>query len=263
MTSRILFACGILVVCVAYAVVGDDRFWVATDITPSLPSSTRIERALHSQTECSFADNPLEEALNFLEDHHNIDIWLDKAALQEDGVTSDQQVTLLISGISLESALHLLLDPLGLTYIIEDEVLKITTQAKAQEKQSTRVYLVRDLVDLGDGTDDYITLMSAIEQTTSGKWMNIDQEGGAMSAVDNARSLVIRQTQKVHREIDGLLTALRRAKELQGLGTIGRRQDTQDLPAPIEPPKTTMRPQIQATPRAIQAWQRPRIYSTE
>jgi hypothetical protein len=51
-----------------------------------------------------------------------------------------------MKGITLRSALRLLLQPLGLTYIIEDEVMKITTQAKADEKTSTRVYPVGDLV---------------------------------------------------------------------------------------------------------------------
>lgn len=116
------------------------------DLKRTSPNERRIQRALSETTEVSFTDNPLEEALNYLEDLHHIEIWVDKQALQEEGVNSDQQVTLVLSGISLRSALRLMLEPLGLTYLIEDEVLKITTQAKADEKMSTRVYPVADLV---------------------------------------------------------------------------------------------------------------------
>lgn len=116
------------------------------DLKRTTPNERRIQRALSETTEVSFTDNPLEEALNYLEDLHHIEIWLDKQALQDEGVNSDQQVNLVLSGISLRSALRLMLEPLGLTYLIEDEVMKITTQAKADEKMSTRVYPVADLV---------------------------------------------------------------------------------------------------------------------
>lgn len=116
------------------------------DLKRSTPNEKRIQKALTETTEVSFTDNPLEEALNYLEDLHHIEIWLDKAALSDEGVNSDQQINLVMSGISLRSALRLMLEPLGLTYLIEDEVMKITTQAKADEKMSTRVYPVADLV---------------------------------------------------------------------------------------------------------------------
>lgn len=116
------------------------------DLKKSTPNERRIRKALAETTEVSFADNPLEEALNYLEDLHHIAIWLDKQALQGEGVSSDQQISLVMTGISLRSALRLILEPIGLTYVIEDEVMKITTQAKADEKFATRVYPVADLV---------------------------------------------------------------------------------------------------------------------
>ena len=116
------------------------------DLKKSSPNEKRIQKALSETTEVAFADNPLEEALNYLEDLHRIEIWLDKQALQDEGIATDQQISLTMSGISLRSALRLMLEPLGLTYLIEDEVMKITTQAKADEKMSTRVYPVADLV---------------------------------------------------------------------------------------------------------------------
>jgi len=51
-----------------------------------------------------------------------------------------------LSGITLRSALKILLQDLQLTYVIEDEVMKITTVDLANERLSTRVYPVGDLV---------------------------------------------------------------------------------------------------------------------
>ena len=122
------------------------RKWATVDLKKDSPNEQRIQRALLEPTEVAFNDNPLEEALNYLKDLHGIEIWIDKEALSADGIATDTQVNLNLSGISLRSALRLLLEPLLLTYVIEDEVMKITTKVKADEKMSTRVYPVADLV---------------------------------------------------------------------------------------------------------------------
>ena len=55
-------------------------------------------------------------------------------------------MNLVLSGITLRSGLKILLQDLQLTYVIEDEVMKITTVDLANERLSTRVYPVGDLV---------------------------------------------------------------------------------------------------------------------
>lgn len=122
------------------------RKWATVDLKKDSPNEQRIQRALTEPTEVAVTDQPLNEAIEYLKELHGIEIWLDKEALAADGIATDQLVTLNLSGISLRSALRLLLEPLLLTYVIEDEVMKITTIAKAEEKMSTRVYPVADLV---------------------------------------------------------------------------------------------------------------------
>ena len=116
------------------------------DLKKSSPNEKRIQKALTESTEVAFNENPLEDALKYLEDLHHIEIWVDTQALQDEGTGTDIQVTLEMTGITLRSALRLMLEPHGLTYLIEDEVMKITTKTKADEKMSTRVYPVADLV---------------------------------------------------------------------------------------------------------------------
>ncbi len=120
--------------------------WATVDLKKDSPNEQRIRRALTETTEVALIDTPLADAITYLKDLHNIEIWLDKETLSKDGIATDQLVSLTLSGISLRSALRLLLEPLLLTYVIEDEVMKITTITNAEEKKSTRVYPVADLV---------------------------------------------------------------------------------------------------------------------
>ena len=102
--------------------------------------------------------------------------------------------------------------------------------------------------------------MVAIQETTSGKWEQIDGEGGTMSPVPNARSLAIRQTQRVHRQIEGLLAALRKAKRLQRIPSIAIDPDDIEV-LRLEPPVDRQNPSRARIPRATPSWQQPRVYS--
>jgi len=122
------------------------RKWASVSLESRSPAETRIQSALNDETETGFIDTPLSDAIEFFGDLHRISIIFDNAALLEEGIDTAEPITLDISGIKLRSALKIMLEPLQLTYIIEDEVMKITTENRAIEKLSTRVYPVGDLV---------------------------------------------------------------------------------------------------------------------
>lgn len=111
----------------------------------------RIRRALTEQTRAEFPNTPLRDAIAYLADYHEIDIIFDIVAIEDEGFSPDTlEVDVVLDGITLRSALRLMFeslpDDIELTYIIEDEVMKITTVTQAEEKKSTRVYPVADLV---------------------------------------------------------------------------------------------------------------------
>lgn len=106
----------------------------------------RINEELRRPTEMQFMDTPLSDAISVLKDRHQIEIQLDQKALRDAGIATDTPVTLDVKGISLRSALRLLLRPLDLTYVIQDEVLMITTPEEAEQRLSIKVYPVGDLV---------------------------------------------------------------------------------------------------------------------
>ncbi|HEY4260546.1 MAG TPA: hypothetical protein VGM98_10305, partial [Schlesneria sp.] len=197
MTIRFSVAFIILVAGVFYC-MAEEQSWVSSDAgDPPLirEMANRIEQALRERTKCDFNKTSLEEALRSLEIAHQIPIWLDRQGLQDEGISTDDQVTLVKSNITLQTALALILEPLGLTTLTRDGILVVTTQAKADERMSTRIYPVGDLVNSPLSRESYTSLIVVIQNHSSCQWMNLDQEGGAIDAFPNAQSLVVRQTQ--------------------------------------------------------------------
>ncbi len=124
--------------------------WKSVDLHKDSPNEQKIRKALEQETSLEFPDNTLKEVLDFIEEKHGFTIDLDRQTLEDAGVTDDTRInSLVISGITLRSAFNLMLADVGgieLTFVIEDEVMKITTVEKEAEKYQTRVYPVGDLV---------------------------------------------------------------------------------------------------------------------
>ncbi|MFT5094981.1 MAG: hypothetical protein ACI93T_003825, partial [Porticoccaceae bacterium] len=122
------------------------RQYASVDLHKATTAERRITAALDDQTTINFADTPLTDVVDYLSRTHEIPIILDTVAIEEAGLLVDEPVNLVLAGITLQSALKIMLSEFELTYVIEDEVMKITTIEVANEKLSTRVYPVGDLV---------------------------------------------------------------------------------------------------------------------
>lgn len=111
------------------------------------PAEMEIEKSLGKQVEVNFEERPLSEVLDTLSKMAGINIHLDPQGLHAEAVTSDTPVTLrLTNPVSLKSALNLLLGQLRLSYVIENEVLLITSKDTRDSHTYTKVYYVADLV---------------------------------------------------------------------------------------------------------------------
>ncbi|PQO29552.1 hypothetical protein DTL21_26235 [Bremerella cremea] len=118
----------------------------SVDLASTGTAEQKIFQQLDAETKIQFIDTPLEEVVGYLKTLHGIEIQIDNRALEDMGLTSDMPVTRNIEGISLRSALRLMLKELELTYIVANEVLMITTQDEADAELITKVYPVADLV---------------------------------------------------------------------------------------------------------------------
>ena len=118
----------------------------AVDLYRASPGEQRIRKTLDAPTDVDFIEMPLKDALRYLQDLHGINIWLNSARIADEGVSTDQPITLQLTGVRFRSALKLMLEPLALSYVVDDDILKITTAVDASEAISTRVYPIGDLV---------------------------------------------------------------------------------------------------------------------
>ncbi len=111
------------------------------------PKELEIERKLRTPVSLAFADKPLSEVLDYLAKLTEINLYLDPQGLAEEGITSDTSVTIEVRHeIMLKSALNLILEPLHLSYVIKDEVLKITSEQLRDCEVYIESYNVADLV---------------------------------------------------------------------------------------------------------------------
>jgi hypothetical protein len=106
------------------------RYWEQHGADP-LEASIRAELA--QKTKMEFLETPLKDAIEFLEAQHGIPIEINAKKLEEAGVSIDTPVTRTLDGMTLRSALNLLLDDLDLNYAVDNGVLMITTDEDAQK----------------------------------------------------------------------------------------------------------------------------------
>ncbi|MFM2095158.1 MAG: hypothetical protein RIS70_2282, partial [Planctomycetota bacterium] len=131
------------------------------------PTELEIQRSLSQMVDVQFDNMPLKEVVSALEKQSGINIFLDPSGMAIEGVTSDTPVSLTLARpISLRSALNLILEPKRLGYVIQNEVLKITSSQTKDSDVYTQVYDVADLViPIPNFVPGYNTgLPSAIEQ---------------------------------------------------------------------------------------------------
>lgn len=111
------------------------------------PEVLAIEAKLNEPIELNFEqEQPLGEVLNYLASYTGLNIAPDQKALGEEGLTLNTPVILKAKDVKLKTALKLMLQPLGLTYKVEDNVLLITNPQASRLQTFPKAYPVADLV---------------------------------------------------------------------------------------------------------------------
>jgi Skp family chaperone for outer membrane proteins len=161
----------------------------SVDVHKPKSAEQRITSELNNTTNLDVVEMPFKDVVSFLADLHHIPIVLATKKLDEAGVSPDTPVTKTLRGVTLRSALRLLLKDLELSYVIQDEVIQITTPEDASAYLATKVYPVGDLVvpvqpPLNMFTPGGMGPMNGATNTTNGP-MNPLNPG--MPAVNGAR----------------------------------------------------------------------------
>lgn len=144
-------------------------------------------------------ETPLSKLLDQILRKNGIPYWVDTTALSDEGIEWDKlNATVEVAKISTAKRLDAIVAEHKLAWQVADEVVQFTTEGKAAEQMSTRVYDVRNAK---------LPIGAIAEQLTSNKdlgpWMAKDEEGGVIMQLGGL--LVIRQTGKSHAQIAKLL----------------------------------------------------------
>lgn len=111
------------------------------------PVEIDIQKALKTEVDVKFDNRPLSDVMETLGRMAGVNVFLDPQGLNAEGITTDEPVTInLTRPISLRSALNLVLEPLHLSYVIQNEVLRVTSEQTRNANVYPRVYNVADLV---------------------------------------------------------------------------------------------------------------------
>jgi len=179
----------------------------------------QIEEALDKQVSVDVEERTLLEAIRYLHEIAGVNVVVDSAGLEEVGISTDVKVSLALSGVTLRSALKLLLSELGLAAMIDNEVLVVTSRERAEGRQTFIAYRVSDLVQQSDGEtgrfDELVTLITTVVQPDS--WQEVGGNGSVAANLPTG-TLVIRQTDQIHQEIEQLFDALRNWKNSTNAG---------------------------------------------
>ena len=111
------------------------------------PAEQRILSQLSSQVSVNFNSRPLGEVMMDLSAMTGVPIIIDERAISTVRVTTESPVKLqLAEAIAMKSALNLMLKQLDLAYVVDNDVLTITTREAKEANVETRTYRVTDLV---------------------------------------------------------------------------------------------------------------------
>ena len=214
--------------------------WAAETVTDVEAAETHILAALDQNTTVDFIEEPLIGVVEYFMDFHDMQIQIDEPALKDIGLDTDESVSKTLHGISLRSALNLVLRDLGLDWTIANEVLLITSPEVARTTMVTRVYDVGDLILARDSQGklwrDFDSMIDMLTSTIDpANWEVVGGPGSiAPFEFRGAAGLVVHQTPKVHHQV---------ARLLDDLAKLAARHD--DVYPDREPPAASPAPACQ------------------
>jgi hypothetical protein len=98
-----------------------------------------------------FLETPLKDVLSFLGDQADVQMFINRRCLEDEGLTPDIPVSMTLHDVRLDLLLDLILEqasPGSLTYVERDNILIISTVNNLEGAGEVRVYNCQDLLAL-------------------------------------------------------------------------------------------------------------------
>lgn len=172
--------------------------------------------ALSKTIALNISNQPLTEILREFNRLVGANIHLDTKGLEDEGVSPETKQSIVVTDVSARTALKLILKPLHLDFIEDQEVIRVTSRARANGELFVVLYNVKDLVESEAGQKPTTTVPQLVELLQQvGDRDSWEAAGGAGSVRyhEETRGLVVRQTYSMHYQVSIFLEDLRRPKE--------------------------------------------------
>jgi len=158
-------------------------------------------RAVQREVKVEFIDTPMLDAIDELSRKGGVAIIVDEAALSDSGIPTDEPVNLPLQEKSLAETLDDILQPQDLGWLIDNEVIVVTTIEVAKDRRQLGLFDVRRQVR---GPGDASKLVSRIQGGEgTGPWEQIDGIGGTAEVLGGV--LVVFQHRQALENIAELL----------------------------------------------------------
>lgn len=167
----------------------------------------KIMKTMSSPLTFSLKNEPFQSFLDIMEKQFGSPLVIDQQALQLLNITTETPITINARGWSTRTILRKVLSDLGLSYVIKDKSINITTPDRARETMTTRAYPIGDIIGNMNMNLPNTYNQSALIQNVQNiinSIMALDpkswQPEGAGSIVfePSTMSLIIRQTAEFH-----------------------------------------------------------------
>jgi hypothetical protein len=157
----------------------------------------------------AFNDAPLRDVVEKLRTILAVPVTVDTRALEDLGLDLDTPVTFTHQGTSSRAALHQMLRPLELAWIVRDETLLITTGEQAEENLEVRLYPL----PWGYHTEGEVQvqqLIDLIQSTVAADTWDTVGGPGTIRPLESSGmpQLIVSHSTEVHDEVEGLVRRL-------------------------------------------------------
>jgi hypothetical protein len=191
------------------------------------PKAT-IVRRLQKRHDISNTETPLKDVGQSFSIAAGVPIQFDFKAITDAGINFDLPITFAAKNLQFDVALRLMLHEHELNYIIDHDVLVITSDTKAKEHVVADYYPVGDLIGDTSGKttkeidDAYESLVDTIKSTIAPASWTDSGGSGSVTAFSPCKAIVCAQTDEIHAELAALMTKLRTGRTKDAASQAGQ-----------------------------------------
>jgi len=175
------------------------RGWTAKDATVY----AKLEDTIVSFT---FSDQPLTEAIDFLQTLGGVNIVVDRKKVEE-----GKNVTLKLNNVPLSTALKLVTEQAELKWVVRDWVVLISDEEGTKQEPVTVVYPVDDLLAIPPDFEGPTMELQNINQQNSGTGSGTGGSSGSSifgDGEDNPEDEVMKDREELLQELVDLIKAV-------------------------------------------------------